>query len=61
MKNLARDYLEKNLISAPTFIGLTSASRPPRMIGVDAAVPYEANVQAYLDSRVVKEDVKHGR
>ncbi len=55
VKQVAREYLEKNLISAPSFIGLTSAAKLPRMMGVDSPAPYEANVQAYLDSGALKE------
>ncbi|MBK8574699.1 MAG: hypothetical protein IPN90_03120 [Elusimicrobia bacterium] len=48
---LAADYLLKeNKISGPIHAALTAQGPLPRFLGIDDAVHYQANVQAYLDS-----------
>ncbi|MCG3206194.1 MAG: hypothetical protein KCHDKBKB_02925 [Elusimicrobia bacterium] len=48
-------FLDKNVLAAPSYVGIRSAQEPPLFLGVDDRPHYEANVQAYLDSRPLME------
>ncbi len=54
---VARDFLKQNLIGAPSYVGIASPAETPPMIGVDDKEHYQANVQAYLQSRALKKKV----
>ncbi|MBV9079844.1 MAG: hypothetical protein JO102_01855, partial [Elusimicrobia bacterium] len=47
---VAHAFLEKNLLAAPSYVGLTSDKEAPPMIGVDDRAGYDANVAAYRRS-----------
>ena len=50
LNRMARILLSNSRIAAPSFVGITTGT-PPRIVGVDDMESYDANVQAYLDSR----------
>lgn len=50
LKSLASDFLKRNLIAAPSFVGLTSDTPLPPFVGIDDPAGYRANVNAYLAS-----------
>ncbi len=50
----AQEFFDKNKLAAPSYVGLF-AEQAPRFIGIDDQTHYDANVQAYLDSRLLKE------
>lgn len=54
-QKVAAKFLEENLIAAPTYVGITSPNNSSRFIGVDDKTHYAANVEAYLDSRNIKD------
>ncbi|MCB4757234.1 MAG: hypothetical protein LHV69_09465 [Elusimicrobia bacterium] len=54
---VAKAFLDKNLLAAPSYVGLTSTENPPPFIGVDDRIHYDANVGAYLSSRPLKDKV----
>lgn len=56
VKKVSRIFLDKNLMAAPSFVGVTSEIEPV-LIGIDDKKNYEANVQAYLNSRVLEKDM----
>ncbi|MCB4755800.1 MAG: aldo/keto reductase [Elusimicrobia bacterium] len=53
-KQIVRDvtdlFLQKNLLSAPSFVGINSPQAPPLFVGVDSREHHAANVKAYRDS-----------
>lgn len=55
IKKVAETFLNKNLIAAPSFVGVTSPGQLPTFVGVDDMSHYGANVQAYLSSIDSKE------
>jgi hypothetical protein len=55
-KEVLDAFVGKNLLSAPSYVGVMSEKTPPPFIGIDDKVHYDANVQAYLDSRHEKEN-----
>jgi len=59
-KYVSDSFLEKNLLAAPSYVGITSPIDLPLFVGVDDEVHYNANVQAYLDSRPLKKMVSRG-
>ncbi len=52
--NVAKSFLEHSKLGAPSYVGITSPTEPPAIIGVDDRVHYDANVKAYLDSQIEK-------
>jgi hypothetical protein len=52
-RQLIADFLQKNLISAPTYVGIMNASVPP-FIGVDDQRHYNANLEALFTAREQK-------
>jgi hypothetical protein len=61
--DVAKEFLDENLIAAPTFAGITSVTNPPLITGIDDHKHHSANVKAYLDSRstrpLVLKQLKH--
>jgi hypothetical protein len=55
--DITKKLLEDNRLAAPSFVGINSPVEPPLFIGIDDIPHYEANAQAYLDSRPLKEKV----
>ena len=55
---LSDDFLKRNLIAAPSYVGLTSAAPLPPFLGVDDPDGYRANVNAYLASNTARAAVK---
>ncbi len=53
----AEDALMKNELAAPSYAGLTSAAKLPLFTGIDDAAHYQANVDAYLASRLKEKNV----
>lgn len=51
---VAKEFFENNLMGAPSFTGFTTPHKLSLMIGVDDEPLYEANVDAYLRSRKIK-------
>ncbi len=54
VRQIAESYLNQNVMAAPTFTGITNAEKTLDWFGVDDREHYDANVQAYLDSRSIK-------
>ena len=52
--NVAKSFLEHSKLGAPSYVGITSPTQPPTIVGVDDRVHYDANVKAYLDSQIEK-------
>lgn len=50
-RNVTQDFLKKNLLAAPSYVGITSPVEIPLFVGVDDPVHYQKNVEAYLTSR----------
>lgn len=57
-KEVSKAFLNKNLLAAPSFVGITSPIEPPRFIGVDDLEHYKANVEAYLSTIALKGKTK---
>jgi len=55
--NVTSSFFNKNLLAAPSYVGITSPTEPPLFVGVDDKKHYEANVEAYLSSRGIKEKI----
>ena len=55
-KEVTEAFLKKNILAAPSYVGITSPVDPPDFLGIDDLPSYQANVQAYLDSRDLKEN-----
>jgi hypothetical protein len=53
-QDVADYFLEQGKIGAPSYVGVTSQSDIPPFVGIDDPKSYEANVNAYLDSRSVR-------
>ena len=53
-KEVLNAFTQKNLLAAPSYVGVTSDVEPPLFMGIDDRAHYDANVKAYLDSREVK-------
>jgi membrane protease YdiL (CAAX protease family) len=51
-------FVENKLLSAPSYVGITSIKEPPLLLGLDDRANYDANVNAYLESRRLAEKVK---
>lgn len=47
---VAAEYLNKSLLAAPSFAGITSEGDPPPFFGIDDRVHYRVNVEAFLDA-----------
>jgi hypothetical protein len=54
-RDVSRAFLNARLLGAASYVGITSQRPPPLFIGVDDRAHYDANVQAYLNSRRSKE------
>ncbi|MFN0117746.1 MAG: hypothetical protein ACKVQC_05555 [Elusimicrobiota bacterium] len=54
-KSIAGDFLVKNLLAAPSYVGITSEIELPQMIGIDDPDHYSKNVEALLNARQTKE------
>lgn len=54
---VAEDFLKKDMLAAPSYVGITSEVEPPLFFGIDDPAHYKANVDAYLSSRDKKEKV----
>lgn len=52
---VANSYLEKNVIGAPSYVGVLSKAGLPPFAGVDDRASYKRNVDAYLASRGVRD------
>ncbi|MCG3206057.1 MAG: hypothetical protein KCHDKBKB_02783 [Elusimicrobia bacterium] len=48
------DLLEKNLMGAPSFVGITSPVNPPLFMGIDDRKHYDQNLEALFLSRKLK-------
>lgn len=57
--SVASTFLHQNLISAPSYLGMTSPSALMEIVGVDDATHYRMNVEAYQSASVQKERVLH--
>jgi hypothetical protein len=55
--DVTQAFVDKNLLAAPSFVGITSATEPPPFMGVDDRPHYDANVNAYLATRAIKKKV----
>src|SRR5205814_6551607 len=51
VRAVAEAFLNKNLLAAPSYAGITSPTEPPPFNGIDDRAHYHANVAAYLASR----------
>ncbi len=47
-KETAESFLSRNLIAAPTYIGLIAQNELPSFVGLDDPALYRANVESYL-------------
>ena len=54
-KQVTQAFLDKNLLAAPSYVGITSVVEPPPFLGVDDKPHYDANVHAYLSTRDLKD------
>lgn len=56
-KEVVDAFLNKGLLAAPSYVGITSPIDPPLFIGLDNKEHYDANVNAYLSTRGNKEKI----
>jgi hypothetical protein len=54
-KQVVEDFLNQNLLAAPSFVGVTSPVEPPLFIGIDDEEHYDANLLA-LHSALAQRD-----
>ncbi|MFN0117836.1 MAG: hypothetical protein ACKVQC_06040, partial [Elusimicrobiota bacterium] len=59
VKEITEAFVNKNLLAAPSYVGITSEKDPPLFFGVDERKHYDANVKAYLDSRPLKKNISN--
>jgi len=59
VREVTESFLNKNLLAAPSYVGINSVAEPPPFMGVDDRAHYDANVKAYLDSRGSKKEITH--
>ncbi len=57
-KTKAADFLNKNLMAAPSYVGITSPVEPPPFVGVDDQMHYNANLEALFTAREQKPRVQ---
>ena len=58
VQTVAQAFLDDNLIGAPSYIGMTSPTSSPIFVGVDDKTEYAANVNAYLSTRQLVDNVE---
>lgn len=56
-KEVVEDLLNKNLLAAPSFVGITSPTEPPEFLGIDDKQHYDANLEALYSARDQKKEV----
>ncbi|MCG3205383.1 MAG: hypothetical protein KCHDKBKB_02103 [Elusimicrobia bacterium] len=57
-QQVAQAFMDKNLLAAPSFVGVTSLVEPPLFWGIDDREHHKANVEAYLATRKIKSTVQ---
>jgi len=59
LKEVMDLFVNKNLMAAPSYVGITSPAEPPLFLGIDDKPHYDANVKAYLDSLTSKKRISN--